>query len=86
MEEIYAAYEELANAVILQAVKDYRAAFRRHRTMPNNRSAQEEMDRIKKFFYSDYFKVLTDLDGPALLRKILQELEKEIVKKGGGAL
>lgn len=55
-------YEDLANAIILQAVKDYRRT--------NNKRALEELER---FFLSDWFSVLTSIDGS----RLLQELRKE---------
>ena len=55
-------YEDLANAIILQAVQDYRRT--------NNKRALEELER---FFLSDWFSVLTSIDGS----RLLQELRKE---------
>ncbi len=81
MERIYAAYEDLANAVIIQAVKDYRAACRKLKVNPKNRFAKEDIDEITEFFHSDFFTILTNLDGPSLLRKIIQDMEE----KGGDA-
>lgn len=52
----------LANAIILQAVKDYR-----HTYSPQIRA------EIKRFFRSDWFRALTPLDG----EKIITKLENE---------
>ena len=62
-------YEKLANAIILQAVKDFRPAYRRLRRHPEDKLAQDTVREITKFFCSDYFCALTDLDGPALLQR-----------------
>ena len=70
-------YQLLANAIILQAVKDFRVAYRRMKKFPNHKAPQEEVRDITKFFYSQYFMSLTTLDGPALLQKIINELEGE---------
>ena len=55
-------YELLANAIIIQAVKDYR-----HTYSPQRRA------EIKRFFHSEWFRVLTRLDG----KMILERLENE---------
>ena len=52
----------LANAIILQAVKDYRHAY-----SPLTRA------EIKRFFRSEWFRALTPLDG----EKIITKLENE---------
>ena len=43
-------YEKLANAIIIQAVKDFRAAFQRLKRFPNENKAQYEVRDITKFF------------------------------------
>ena len=48
-------YEELANAIILQAVKDFKPAYRRLRKHPNDKRAQDTVREITKFFCSQYF-------------------------------
>lgn len=70
-------YQELANAIILQAVKDFRFAYRRLRRFPHDRKAQSVVRDITKFFCSDYFEVLTTLDGPALLDRLIKEIEEK---------
>lgn len=73
-------YQKLANAIILQAVKDFRAAYKRLKRFPNDRAAQSEVQSITKFFCSQYFEVLTDLDGPALLQRIIREMDEKGMK------
>ncbi len=73
-------YQKLANAIILQAVKDFRPAYRRLKRFPNDSAAQSTVREITKFFCSDYFCVLTDLDGPALLQRIMREMDEKGIK------
>ncbi|MCR5844830.1 MAG: hypothetical protein K6G66_12880 [Oscillospiraceae bacterium] len=68
-------YEELANAVIIQAAKDFTAAYKRMKRFPNDTRAQDEVREITKFFCSQWFEVLSDADGPTLLRKIKDEID-----------
>lgn len=56
-------YENLANAIILQAVKDYKTVLFRLEDHPNNRDAQFEKKRLEGFFHSNWYNTLTDLDA-----------------------
>lgn len=67
-------YNNLANAIILQAVKDYRKALRTISMNPNNRSAQYERRRIEQFFRSSWFGVLTSIDPEMLIAKLKAEV------------
>ena len=63
------AYENLANAIVLQAVKDYRNA-----KMCGNGSL---IGSLRKFFRSDWFKALTDIDGEWLIRQLDKEAKHD---------
>lgn len=58
-------YENLANAIVLQAVKDYRLT-----------DDEAELAEIESFFRSDWFGVLTDVDPEYLIRKLRKEQTK----------
>ena len=66
-------YEALANAIIIQAVKDFRAAYKRHLIGPEDAKANRDIREITRFFCSQYFEALSDLDGPALLHQLMRE-------------
>ena len=70
-------YKNLANAIILQAVKDFKPAYRRLKKYPNDRLAQDTVREITKFFCSQYFEALSELDGPALLNRIMREMDEK---------
>lgn len=59
--------EALANAIILQAVKDYRKALK-----CDGCGRQKE---IEWFFRSEWFSVLTKIDPEMLIRKLRAEVE-----------
>ena len=67
-------YNNLANAIILQAVKDYRKALRTLSINPNNRSAQYERRRIEQVFRSGWFGALTSIDPEMLIAKLKAEV------------
>lgn len=58
-------YENLANAIVLQAVKDYRLT-----------DDEAELAEIERFFRSDWFGVLTDVDPEYLIRNLRKEKDK----------
>lgn len=55
-------YERLANEIILQAVKDYRKT-----KSPAIRRS------IERFFRSDWFEVLTNMNGEKLIERLREE-------------
>lgn len=65
-------YELLAEAVILQAVKDYRKALKY-----DERGRKRE---IEGFFRSEYFRILTDVDGEMLIQKLRTEVKGVVIK------
>lgn len=67
-------YEKLANAIIVQAAKDYRAAARKLKRNPRNHLAKAEADSIERFFRSGWYKCLTEVDGKMLIRKLKEEV------------
>ena len=68
-----APWENLANAIILQAVKDYREARKKHKKRPKNEDAKLMIADCEAFFRSDWFKALTELDDEMLLQKLQEE-------------
>ena len=67
-------YEALGNAVVLQAVKDYRDAVHKLTRGKKNTIAESTKQECEGFFQSPYFNVFTQLDGKVLL----SQLEKEV--------
>lgn len=66
-------YERLANAIVLQAVSDYRAALRKVRKYPKNREALDTALQIEKFFHSQWYQTLTSVDGEYLITQLREE-------------
>ena len=55
-------YEELANAIVLQAVKDYRL-----------HDDEQELASIERYFRSGWFNTLTSIDPEMLISKLRKE-------------
>lgn len=66
-------WQSLANAIVICAAKDYRRALRRIRRKPNNKAAQAEISDIECFFRSDWYQMLTEVDGEVLIRRLREE-------------
>ena len=66
-------YEKLANAIILQAVKDYRNALKALKKRPGNISAKATKDEVERFFRSGWYQMLTSVDGEMLIDRLQEE-------------
>lgn len=68
-------YQALGNAVVLQAVKDYRDAVKKLSRGKKNTSAEDTKAECERFFRSGHFNIFTSLDGVALLSQLEKEAE-----------
>lgn len=59
-------YENLANAIILQAVKDYRLS-----------DDERELQEIERFFRSGWFGVLSKVDPEFLIKELRKEKQND---------
>lgn len=57
-------YEKLANAIVLQAVRDWRDG------------SEEDKREVEHFFHSSWFSVLTRLEPDILISKLRKELSE----------
>ena len=78
MDTIYEAYQNLANAIIIKAIKDFirclKVAKKNNR---NKEAAIKEMKEIVEFIKSPWFRTLTSLEPSVLLKKLQQEVEDD---------
>lgn len=70
-------YEALANGIILQAVIDYRAACKKLKNPRYRRNKRQEAQMMKydclRFFRSQWFGQLTEVEPEYLIRKLDEE-------------
>ena len=74
-------WEDLANAIILRAVDDYRSAVKKKSGDADYEKAKALIQDVDQFVYSPWFSVLTNLDGDRLLARLQREtikLEEDI--------
>ena len=67
-------FENLTNAIILQAVKDYRKTLSRCCRHPEKLNYREEKIALERFFRSGWFSFLTDINPELLIRKLSEEV------------
>ena len=66
-------YQNLANAIVLAAVNDYRDARKKLSKGRKNQKAEDMKAECERFFKSDLFSIYTSIDGEMLLTKLEQE-------------
>lgn len=67
-------YEKIAEAIILQAVKDYRDALKRLKKYPNKDTYIFVKQEVEQFFRSNWYTYLTSIDPEILIRKLNAEV------------
>lgn len=63
-------WQNLANAIVATAADDYRKALRIYRLNPTDKRTLWQIDELERFFRSDWFKMLTTLNGAQLMKDI----------------
>ena len=66
-------WEELANAIIIQAAEDWRRAMRHLSRHPHSMAAKAIIRETEEFFLSEYYMLLTTYDGHTLLKRLKEE-------------
>ena len=67
-------YEDLTNAIIVQAAKDYQEVLKKLKKNPKSLKVEYEKLEIELFFFSSWFKSLTDLDPNMLIERLKEEI------------
>ena len=71
----YENYRQLAAAIVLTAVNDFKKAAKQYKSGKNKEQALKTMKEVVEFIQSDWFKVLTDLDPQLVINKLKEELK-----------
>lgn len=73
------AYQDFANAIIKKAVDDYRKAL--DGKGYGGKTPTQVIREVEKFFRSQYFEALTEVNGEFLITKLRQEHEEKERRK-----
>lgn len=68
------AYRALACAIVERAVDDYRSALKALSRNPDSRAVDETAGACEKFFRSEWYGILTDIDGELIIDTINREV------------
>ena len=63
----------LANAIIIQAADDYRTSLRRLKLNRMNLEYLRMKEECERFFLSQWFEQLTNVDGKTIMMRIQKE-------------
>lgn len=69
---------ELANAIVLQAFKDYRKALFKMVQEPGEWKHHSTQKKLERFFHSKWCRTLTDLDPEILIREAKRQADISI--------
>ena len=68
-------YQELANARVIRAAKDYRILLRFHQKHPDNSIAENRIRELERDVHTSFFQSLTTLDVDRIFAEIRAEFE-----------
>ena len=68
-------WQALANAIVVQAAKDYLRELRTLKRHPNCIASKQQALALEEFFHSDWYELLTDVNPDYLI----QRLRKKVV-------
>ena len=71
-------YVELANAIVLQAFKDYRKVLFKMVQEPEEWKHRSTKKKLERFFRSKWYRILTDLDPEILMREAKRQADVSI--------
>lgn len=69
-------YQNLAQGIIMQAVKDWRDAVKKLKKRPKYEPAKQMKEECERFFLSDWFYELSGVEGSIILKKLQEENEE----------
>ncbi len=65
-------YRKLADAIIIQAGRDYIKASKKLKKNPRHRASKKLVRECKEFFHSEWFRFLMDCDAESLIEEIMK--------------
>ena len=74
-EIIHDPYEEIANAIIIQAWEDYKREYKKF--VRKGGTMDRELNALERFFRSDWYRFLTAVDGEYLMERLRNDVLKQ---------
>lgn len=66
-------YEELANAIIIQAAKEYKQILKVLKVHPRNADAKYRAKEIEEFFLSKWFRDISNANGEFIITELKEQ-------------
>lgn len=79
VEDYVDCYQELASAIVLQAVKDYKSALFLLEDKPKDRAALHDKKSLERFFQAKWYATLTEIDPNRLMSEVQRQVKVEVV-------
>jgi hypothetical protein len=79
MHDVNRPYEDIANAIVMQAVTDYRNAL--NGIGYNSIPAENVIVELEKFFHSLWYQTLTRVKGDYLIEQLKKEHQEKLEKE-----
>ena len=73
--------ENLVEGIIVQAAEDFRKNYRRVLENPHNSEARKRLESVTAFFLSDWYGMMTNVDGSYLVAVLRKEVSEEYQRK-----
>ena len=74
-------YENLANAIVLQAFKDYKRTLWKLSQNPYDSIAAGNKKKLERFFDSNWYRLLTDVNADILVGEAKRQVEDRYEKQ-----
>ncbi|MDD5956397.1 MAG: hypothetical protein PUC40_05385 [Lachnospiraceae bacterium] len=69
-------YENLANAIVLFAARDYRSALKRLKKNPGGKESMRTAMKCEQFFRSGWYSALSNVSGEYLIEQLQKEVRE----------
>lgn len=69
-------FDALANAIIERAANDYIMAQQKFANEPQNKGAKNTIREVREFFNSEWFCLLSKVDGNRIIEEIVKRYER----------
>ncbi len=79
--ENFVGFQSLANAVIVQAAKDYESSYGALLRSPENVNANDRLREIEDFFFSEWYEMLTCVNPKWLIKQLREKVETQVYGK-----
>lgn len=71
----------MITAIIVQAARDYEVALKKLDKNKNNVLAEQRKQEVERFFKSEWYRALTDIDGEKVMQEVVEKVKRKREKE-----